>query len=112
MAASQEELSGGTISLDGARTIQTAEKTRSLLLEAFRTASSISVDCSKVTEADLSLVQLLLSARKTAAACGKSLTLALPAGGVVDGILKRGGFPRADSPASERDFWLNSEAVQ
>ncbi len=111
MSASQEEPSGGKISLDGVRTIRTTEQSHSLLREAFRTASPISVDCSKVTEADLSLVQMLLSARKTAAAYGKGLTLAQPADGALGGILARGGFLTAESPACERAFWLKSEVA-
>lgn len=111
MAASQEEASGGTISLDGVRTIRTAEQSHALLLEALRAASPVSVDCSNTTEADLSFVQMLLSARKSAAACGQCLTLAQPADGALGGILTRGGFLRADSPASERQFWLKSEVA-
>ena len=111
MAASREEPSDGTIEFGGIRTVRTAEQSHSLLLEALSAASSIRVDCSHVTEADISLVQLLLSARKTAAGTGKRLTLAHPAEGALGGILTRGGFLRADSPASERRFWLKSEVA-
>jgi hypothetical protein len=110
MAASQEELSQTAISLDGARTVRTADQSHSLLLEAFRNASSITVDCSQITEADLSLVQLLLSARKSAAAGGKRLSLSHAAEGALGSVLTRGGFLSADAPAGQRAFWLMSEA--
>jgi anti-anti-sigma regulatory factor len=110
MAESREQPSDGTIDLGGARTIRTAGQSHSLLLEALHAASSITVDCSGVTEADLSFVQLLLSARKSAAEFGKVLTLAHPAHGALRDILMRGGFLKADSPAGERGFWLKSEA--
>jgi hypothetical protein len=110
MAASQKELSHTAIGLDGVRTVRTAEQSHSLLLETFRSASSITVDCSKIAEADLSLVQLLLSARKSAAAAGKKLTLSHAAEGALGSVLARGGFLTEDSPAGERAFWLMSEA--
>jgi hypothetical protein len=105
MAASRKKPSPTAISLDGVRTVRTAEQSHSLLQEALRNASSITLDCSNVTEADLSLVQLLLSARKTAAAGKKRLKLAHAAEGVLGGVLTRGGFLRPDSPAGERTFW-------
>ena len=99
MSASQEELSHTTISLDGVRTVRTAEQSHSLLLEAFRNASSITADCSNITEADLSLVQLLLSARKSAVAGNKRFTLAHAAEGALGSVLTRGGFLKPDSPS-------------
>jgi ABC-type transporter Mla MlaB component len=111
MAASAEESCDGTIELGGVRTVRTAEQSHSVLLEALRSASSIDLDCSQVTETDVSFVQLLLSARKTAAEYGKSLTLAHPAGETLRSVLERGGFLKADSPAGDRLFWLKSEAL-
>jgi ABC-type transporter Mla MlaB component len=110
MAASRDVPSDGTIEFSGIRTVRTAEQSHSLLLEALSAASSIRVDCSQLTEADISLVQLILSARKTAAGTGKRLTLAHPAEGILHGVLMRGGFLRADSPAGELGFWLKTEA--
>jgi ABC-type transporter Mla MlaB component len=71
----QEVSSSGTLDLSGPRTIRYADQTRSLLSEALCAHSAISVDCSAVTEADLSVVQLLLSGRMSAELSGKSLTL-------------------------------------
>jgi hypothetical protein len=111
MTASAAEPCGGTIMLSGVRTVRTAEQSHSVLLEALRSASPISLDCSEITETDVSFVQLLLSARKTAAEYGRDLALANPAGGVLLGVLERGGFLTADSPAEELRFWLKSEAL-
>ena len=51
--------------------------------------------------ADLTLVQLLLSARKAAERDGKRLTLAVPASGALLDALTRGGVLAAADP-----FWL------
>ncbi|MGO9483709.1 MAG: STAS domain-containing protein [Rhodomicrobium sp.] len=111
MAALQEESSDRTIDFGGSRTVRTVEQSHSLLLEALHSSSSIRVDCSPTREADLSLIQLLLAARKTAASFGKRLTLAHPVQGALHDVLVRGGFLKADSPAEERAFWLKSEAL-
>jgi ABC-type transporter Mla MlaB component len=111
MAAPAEESCCGTIELSGVRTVRTAEQSHSVLLEALRLDSPINLDCSQVTETDVSFVQLLLSARKTAMEYGKSLALAHPAGGALLSVLERGGFLRPDSPAGDRLFWLMSEAL-
>jgi len=110
MAAPAKKSSNGTIKLDGMRTIRTAEQSHTILLEALRSASSITLDCSQTSEADISFVQLLLSARKTAAEFRKNLKLSGPANAPVRGVLVRGGFLRADSPADELRFWLKNEA--
>ena len=111
MAASENKSFERTVDFGGARNIRTAEQSHASLLETLHDASSISVDCSGISEVDLSLVQLLLSARRTAASFGKGLTLAHPAQGALRDILVRGGFLRADSPADERAFWLKSEGL-
>jgi anti-anti-sigma regulatory factor len=62
------------------------------------------VDIDGVTEADLTFIQLLEAARRSAAEADRDLTLAQPAGPAVQEILQRGGFLDAD-PA-RATFWL------
>ena len=106
----QEALSTGKVNLNGVRTIRSAEETRSLLIEALAGASPLSLDCSLVTDADLSLVQLLLSARKTAQRAGKILTLAAPADEVLQQALSRAGFETSPDPLTgNQSQWLKKE---
>ena len=53
---------------------------------------------------DLSFVQLLESARRTATEAGGSFSLAAPASGDLLEVLQRGGFIQS---AQGRAFWLN-----
>jgi hypothetical protein len=110
MGASAKKSGNGTIKLDGVRTIRTAEQSHTVLLEAIRSVSAITLDCSQASEVDVSFVQLVLSARKTAADFGKGLKLSRPANAQLRSVLARGGFLRADSPADELRFWLKNEA--
>jgi ABC-type transporter Mla MlaB component len=106
----QETTDAETVDLGGARTIRNAEETRSLLLEALRGSSPISLDCSTVAEADLSFVQLLLSWRKSARAAGKTATLANPPHGAFLQAASRAGFSPAPDPlAGPGSYWLEKE---
>ncbi len=105
-----DALSERTVSLEGGRTIRNAEQTRSLLLEALCGNSPVSLDCSAVSEADLSLVQLLLSARKSAQLSGKSLTLAQPISGALHQALSKAGFATSPDPLTGAgSYWFKGE---
>lgn len=73
------------------------------VLEAFDQDLPIVVDLEGVTDADLTLVQLLEAARASAARRGRSLTLSAPASGPTRVVLERGGFLGAPDRAA---FWL------
>ena len=62
--------------LDGEMTIYRAAELRGLLLNALAGEGPLELDLADVTEMDTSGVQLLLAARKFAAAAGRDLTLA------------------------------------
>jgi anti-anti-sigma regulatory factor len=70
------------------------------------------VDCADLAEIDLSIVQLLVSARRTAMAAGRSFVLRHPADGPLERLLKAAGVLAGDgSPlASDGQFWINAEA--
>jgi anti-anti-sigma regulatory factor len=106
----QETTGDQTVDLGGPRTIRNAEETRSLLLEALRGLSPIRLDCSSVAEADLSFVQLLLSARKSAHAAGKIATLAHEPCRALQQAALRAGFSAAPDPlAGAGSYWLEKE---
>ena len=66
------------------------------------------IDLSGVTDLDLTLVQLIESARRGAAAGGKVVRLAAPAAGVVREALRRGGV-LSDPPDARTQFWLGQK---
>ncbi len=110
-AASGNSAETKIVDLSGARTLRNTGQTHSLLAEALSQSSSVAVDCSNIPETDLSFVQLLLSAQRSAAEAGKSLTLVQPARGALFDALMRGGFLRQrGGPGGGQVFWLKQEA--
>ncbi|GAN79085.1 STAS domain-containing protein [Acidocella aminolytica] len=67
--------------------------------------ASVEIDLTDITDIDLTFVQLIESARRSAALSGTTIRLSEPAGGVVLETLNRGGF--LNDPSDERTlFWL------
>jgi hypothetical protein len=99
------------INFAGVLSIRDGERLRATLLEAVRGHSQIEIGFDGVMSADLSTVQLILSARKTATSTGKSIALARPADGCLLDTLQRAGLvtPEASNPASGQAFWLKQE---
>ncbi|MEJ2626467.1 MAG: STAS domain-containing protein [Pseudolabrys sp.] len=90
------------------RNIQVAHERMSLALSA---QQSIEINCRDVTEFDLSLIQLILSAKRSAEMEGKSLTLSAPADGKLCVALERAGFlaAQAGEAGTAAAFWLKDE---
>jgi anti-anti-sigma regulatory factor len=91
--------------------LRTADETHALLLAESGRHPVLEIDCSGVTEADLSLVQLLLAARESARRSDRIVRLAQPATGALRDVLRHGGFlTSANEPArSDEAFWLRME---
>lgn len=90
-----------TVLLENIQTLRTIDAAKAVLEQRLSPASDVIVDCSRIEEADIACVQLLLSARKTAERLGATLRLAgVPP--VLRDLLDRCGTP--DDP-----FW-NGEA--
>jgi ABC-type transporter Mla MlaB component len=92
------------IGFSGAATIRQADDIAERLRQALASSDRLEVDCSGVTEADVSFIQLLLSARKSAEASNKALTLSAPASGPLLEVLTICG-------AHEGTFWLGRRAA-
>ncbi|ENZ83242.1 MULTISPECIES: STAS domain-containing protein [Caulobacter] len=73
------------------------------ILAAFDQDLPIVIDLERVEDADLTLVQLVEAARKSADRRGRSLSLSAPASGPTRAVLERGGFLGAPDRAA---FWL------
>jgi ABC-type transporter Mla MlaB component len=90
--------------LDGALTVRTAAIVRDRLLAALAEHALVRVDCSAAESIDLSVLQLLLAARRSAAAAGKHVGLTAPAAGTLRGALEQAGL----LPAAGADpFWTD-----
>ena len=93
------------VTLSGGITIAGIGAAHAEMMTALRGPGPVVVDISGVTEADLTFVQMLEAARRSAAEAGLDLALAQPAGPAVKEILQRGGF--LDDAESDRAiFWL------
>ncbi len=78
--------------LVGAHTVRQARQTHAGILAALRDHADTRLDCAGVTEADLSLIQIVLAAHDSAAAAGRSFVLHAPPPPPVRDALQRGGF--------------------
>ncbi|MFN7008688.1 MAG: STAS domain-containing protein [Allorhizobium sp.] len=71
----------------------------------------VAIKLADTLEVDLSFVQLIESARLSARANGKTLSLAQPASGPLLEVLQRGGFIESASD-EDAQFWLHKGSVQ
>ncbi len=96
--------------LSGDVTVRECESIRNQLSVALESGVSLVLDCAAITRVDLTFIQLLLAARKSAAAAGVALTLRHPTAGVLAEALARAGIPAPDADPSDPDhlFWNNT----
>jgi anti-anti-sigma regulatory factor len=80
------------------------------LLTNFKNNKAVEIDLSACEDADLSLVQLIESARKSAAAQSKDVRLTKPAGDIVRAILDRAGLSQSFTD-DDAKFWLHQEVL-
>ena len=113
------------IRLDGALTIRDIAGVHASLAAALERHATVIVDCSAATEVDLSLIQLLLAARRSAQRADRTLRLAGADNAALNTALLRGGFvpgepdretgrePDGDpeDPGPDAPFWLGTPAM-
>lgn len=88
--------------LDGILGIRTIATLRETLRAALAEHPSVSIDCAAAESIDLSFIQLLLAARRSARQAGRPFVLSAPADGALRATLEQGGF----LPAVDADpFW-------
>ncbi|MGE4296554.1 MAG: STAS domain-containing protein [Desulfovibrionaceae bacterium] len=86
----------GVLRIDGAATLDGCEKIKAALLAALGRCRTLTLDVSGVTQADLSFLQLLCAADKSAKARGGSLAhLHAPSAAVVEAV-RTTGFDMLD----------------
>ena len=90
----------------GAQTLRQAEETLEKLRGALAQASEVLLDCSRLDEVDLSFIQLVLAARRSADRDGKILGLIAPAKGALLKALDTAGI----LPSGPHRFWFEGRA--
>lgn len=100
-----EPVETGRLALAGALTIRDVPRIQARMRDALTGHHSVMIDCAAATEIDLSFIQLVLSARKSAAAAGKSVSFIPPERDVLAEVLERAGLtgPQCD----DQHFWFN-----
>lgn len=95
----------------GEQTIRNCAEARDRLLAAIAENDTVVIDCRSLTEADLTLVQTLVAARRSADASGRRLRLSAPVAGPLQDVLRRGGFTggAADACSADDTFWTTVE---
>lgn len=101
-----------TIVLEGRLGLRDAKGLQQRLLDAFGQFEAITIDVRSLEQADTSLLQLLIAARKKATAQGNQLTLLAEPRGALETLLSRVGLLGATGECRREDdqFWLGTAA--
>lgn len=94
---------GRSIKLSGALTDAELASSRAAWLDALRSADAVSIDCTALTSAGVGLIQLILSASRSADAAGKGLSFTQPIRGPLLAALQRAGFISASETEAAAD---------
>ena len=92
----------------GELTLRTIADAHARLREAFEAGLAVTARIDAAASVDLSFVQLIESARRTAREAGSDFALAAPAEQGLLETLRRGGFVQTDS---QRAFWLQQQTA-
>lgn len=99
------------LGFDSDLTIRHAAHLKDVVASALQARQDVRVAINPDAAVDLSLVQLISSARLHAQRAGGSLSLAAPAGSKLRDVLARAGFIEGAS-SQDLEFWLHSENAQ
>jgi anti-anti-sigma regulatory factor len=98
------------VEISGETGLRNSRDIAALLTTALANHNNVAVDASKAASIDVTILQLLVAARKSALAAGKSLRLHAPAEGVLRQALTKTGFVSADGRplTPEGTFWTDT----
>ena len=106
-----EEGGTGTLILDGDMTVQRAGELKTALVEALDKAACLVIDLGNITDADLSCLQLLCSAHRTALKSNKSVSLAENAPQLFWDIVKKAGYSCKDPCCDDKNcLWIGGNS--
>jgi uncharacterized protein len=86
-----------SIAFTGEQALHNADAAFARLRAALLAPGPIAIDCMAVTAADLSFLQILISARRTAVAAGRELSVTALAEGPLYAALRRAGISVEDA---------------
>ena len=94
--------------------IKTVAELRDRLITAIAENDTVVVSAAKATSIDISVLQLLASAHKSAGAAGKTISLHAPNDGALRQALQRSGFvgPAGEPLTREGNFWIPTPAAK
>lgn len=94
--------------------IKTVAELRDRLITAIAENDTVVVSANKATSIDISVLQLLASAHKSAGAAGKTISLHAPNDGALRQALQRSGFvgPAGEPLTREGNFWIHTPAAK
>ncbi len=93
------------VALAGVIDVRSVQDSFEKLRAAAATGAALHIDLAQVTEADLTFLQLIESARRTAREAGTVVRLSDPAPDHLRETLRRAGF-LSDPPDERTRFWL------
>lgn len=105
------ELGSSIVRFSDNVTISNIADAHDILLAAIESNNSITIEIDGLEEADLTFIQLIESARRSAAESNRSIQLLEPAQGAVLQVLQRGGFLDPDDQ-DRMNFWLQGATEQ
>lgn len=92
------------VGFTGAATLRAAHDIADRLRAALAAGGGVELDCEGLEEVDLTFVQLVVAARKSAEAEGKRLVLGAPARGPLLAALEAAGI----GPVGSQRFWFGN----
>lgn len=98
------------VDLSGSLVVRTAKAVHEAVLAGLKQPGTLELNISDVTEADLSFVQIVEAARRSAADAGREIRLSKPADGALRDVLDLGGF-LAPADADRLAFWTHAKAA-
>jgi anti-anti-sigma regulatory factor len=103
-----------TLEISGDAGLRNVQDIAGLLRQALADHSNITVVTDGLTSIDVTILQLLVAARKSALAAGKILTLRAPPDGVLHRLLVQTGFVGTDgkSLTPEGEFWTQTSPTE
>jgi ABC-type transporter Mla MlaB component len=103
-----------TLEISGHAGLRNVQDVASLLRQAMDNHSNITVATDGLNSIDVTILQLLVAARKSALESGKTLTLHAAPGGVLQSLLLQAGFVGSDgqSRTPEGEFWTKTSATE
>jgi anti-anti-sigma regulatory factor len=99
--------SEGRVRLQGSLTLRDAKQVQGLLQDAISASREVEVDVSDLSGIDVSIIQLIVSARKSAEQRGRKLALATGSSSAFMATLAKAGFLGDDGACRhvDEEFW-------